>query len=379
MGLTRIWKIDRLFSETVWTATAQHKFLTIRMSTSNPIDVQDIFEGLDEDSYNENSNDIESLPEELPEECSLPFDQQIANIKAAYSDDVFRDCPLLPPYTLDEALDEVSAMRCPLLPPYTLDEVCAMEIKYSFSFPPLFRYYILNISRETSFTSRRSLIQPEMCRLRYRLEEQALEEHCKARGKQRFTRSDTWSHHTASHGYCGYDETIWFSGRLCAFVQLAEEMFYPHVRTLYERLVEADQSLEEGEREHIFFPTLGETLQKCHDIDFRTLSMRSNVLDDWFNHGFDVLEFVPELKEIRDVELPNELRVCCRDPVEAVGIILGHARIRRMVEELNGKARVIQRQYRLWRWRKNVLWNPDTDIGCLNLLVKARLSHVASV
>lgn len=331
------------------------------MSISDSIDVQDVPEDSGEEPSYDSYSDIESLPEEPPEGCSLPFDQQIANINAAYSDDAFRECPLLPPYTLDE--------------------VCAMEIKYSFSFPPLLRYYMVNISRETSFTSGRSLIQPERCDLWHRLGEQALEEHCKARGEQRFTRSDTWSHHTASHG-CGYDETIWFSGRLCGFVQLAEEMYDPHVRTLYERLVVANKNdcLEKGERGYVVPPTIEESLQKCRDVDFLTASEDPDVLDDWFDHEFDdVIEFVPELKEIRDVELPEELRRCRRETMEAVRIILGHTRIRRMVEDLNGKARVIQRQYRLWRWRKDVLWNPHTDTGRLNLLVRARLSHVTSV
>ncbi len=327
--------------------------------------MQDATEDVNEDlSYNGN---IESVPKvlPLPEECNVPFDQQIANIKAAYSDEAFRECPLLPPYTLDE--------------------VCAMEIKYSFSFPPLLRFYMLNISRETSFTSIRSLIQPV---------DQAFEE--------------TWLHHTAYSRTC--KETICFSGRLCGFVQIDyyndRMIVRTVVRTLYECLTRADSHIyhkrcqcqwcaldhsgEQAGLDCFVLPTLEETLQKFRDLgdlDFSTAAsaFKDDVCDKLpagTNFGF-FDEIVSEVKrrliEIQNVDFPNELRVCRREPDEAMRIILGHARIRRMVEELNGKARVIQRRYRLWKWRKDILWNPHTDIGRLNLLMRARLSHVACV
>ncbi len=34
----------------------------------------------------------------------------------------------------------------------------------------------------------------------------------------------------------------------------------------------------------------------------------------------------------------------------------------------------IQRQFRLWQFRKNVVWNPHTRIGGLNLLCNARIA-----
>lgn len=35
-------------------------------------------------------------------------------------------------------------------------------------------------------------------------------------------------------------------------------------------------------------------------------------------------------------------------------------------------AKKIQRQFRLWSWRKHCLWNPHTEIGRNNLLIKSR-------
>ena len=284
-------------------------------------------------------------------ECSLTFDQQTANIKAAYSEVAFRDCPLLPPYTLEE--------------------VTAMEIMYSFSFLPLSRYYILNISRESSFSS--CLIQPDTCRLWYRSEEQALEERRKA-GEQISTQFDRWSHYTG-HGY-GFDLT----GRISGFALLDRTCFEGFLKTIADgRRCQSWQTMVPNKWPFRAPPTLEETLKKCRDVNFSTEVLGSFNYSEWFDYEFDnIFELVPELSEIRNVELPEELRRCQRGTREAIRIILGHTRIRRMVEDLNGKARVIQRQYRLWRWRKVVLWNPHTDIGRLNLLVRARLSHVVS-
>ncbi len=270
----------------------------------------------------------------FPEGCSLPFDEQTKNLKAAYSDAAFE--------------------KHPLLPPYTLEEVCAMEVKYSFSFPPLLRFYILNISRETSFTNYRTLIQPMMC--------------C---GNQDVRRPDKWSCHIATHGdrFGVYDRIIWFSGDLRGFVQSRS-----NIRTLYEQMMMPDLCCSRQVSFHLVnrgcsavFPTLEETLEKCR------------CLDPGSSNCLPLTRCMKRVRpEIKDVELPEELKQCRRESMEAIGIILGHTRIRRMVEDLNGKARVIQRQYRLWRWRKDVLWNPHTDIGRLNLLVRARLSHVVS-
>jgi hypothetical protein len=33
----------------------------------------------------------------------------------------------------------------------------------------------------------------------------------------------------------------------------------------------------------------------------------------------------------------------------------------------------IQRAFRLWRWRKDVVWNPHKDPGSLNLTIEAKL------
>ena len=194
-----------------------------------------------------------------------------------------------------------------------------MEAKYSISFPPLLRYYIENISRETSFTFYRSLVQPRDYDLWYRVNEMTLDEHYEAKGKQRALEPPTWSCHVAQHG-CGYDETIWFSGRLRGFVQFAQDMCYPYIRTLYERMIESDPSDGSIESDDdVIFPTLEETLLMCRDVEF----------SETFRDG----QFGPELNEIKDIELPDELKVCRRGTVEAIKIILGHARIRRMVED----------------------------------------------
>ena len=199
--------------------------------------MQDGFDDSEDDQLYERPGDREPLPEE----CSLPFDEQIKNLKAAYSDPAFE--------------------KHPLLPPYSSEEISAMEAKYSISFPPLLRYYIENISRETSFTFYRSLVQPRDFDLWYRVNEMTLDEHYEAKGKQRALEPPTWYCHVAQHG-CGYDETIWFSGRLRGFVQFAEDMYYPHIRTLYERMIESDPSdgsIEKEDDDDVIFPTLEET------------------------------------------------------------------------------------------------------------------------
>ena len=277
----------------------------------------------------------------LPEECSLPFQQQIENIKAAYSDVVFKNHPLLPPYKLEE--------------------VYAMEDKYSFSFPPLLRFYILNISRETSFSTFRSLVQPEMCYPWYN----------KTRGDRGDKRTmGTWSCHVADNGR-EVGETIWFSGRLRGFVQFADDVDSPHMGTLYDRMILANPKDVAG-KHAVFFVTLEETLQKCGNA-VSTLKDDPDAWEDWFDEEFVPSEYIPELNEIKDAQLPDELKGYYRDSTESVCIILGHVRIRKIVEDcLNEKARMIQRQFRLWKWRKDVLWNPYTDIGRLNLMTKAR-------
>lgn len=253
--------------------------------------------------------------EPLPEECSLPFDEQIENLKAAYSDTAFE--------------------KYPPLPPYTSEEVSAMEAKYFISFPPLFRYYIENISRDTSFTFYRSLVQPEECGSRYKItkmkredycdfcefygsngepQSSGCEESCEAERNQGNGEPHTRSSHVADNG-CAYDETIRFSGRLCGYVQLAEEMYPPHIRTLYERLIDAnpDDGLIEGSYRDPG-PTLEETLLRCRDDEF------SKAIEEDFGE-------LGVLNEIKDVELPDELKVCRRETMEAVSIILGHTRI----------------------------------------------------
>ena len=37
-------------------------------------------------------------------------------------------------------------------------------------------------------------------------------------------------------------------------------------------------------------------------------------------------------------------------------------------------AKTIERRFRLWVWRKATVWNPNTHIGALNLLIHARLT-----
>ena len=39
--------------------------------------------------------------------------------------------------------------------------------------------------------------------------------------------------------------------------------------------------------------------------------------------------------------------------------------------EPDKKAALIQRAYRSWRWRKDVLWNPHTELGARRLALEA--------
>ncbi len=51
--------------------------------------------------------------------------------------------------------------------------------------------------------------------------------------------------------------------------------------------------------------------------------------------------------------------------------------IERCVHELKvavKAAETIQRRFRLWVWRKATVWNPNTHIGALNLLIHARVA-----
>jgi hypothetical protein len=245
--------------------------------------------------------------EPLPEECSLSFEEQTANLKAAYSDPAF-------------------AVH-PLLPPYTSEEVSAMETTYSISFPPLFRYYIENISRETSFTFYRCLVQPKECNpqphvfesvANFELREIPREVKIDGENKELLA----WSCHIAENG-CQYDETVWFVGRLRGCVQLSEEDHYPSLVTLYDRMMRIEP--RDGlikEKDRVQGQTLEETLLKCRDDE-----VSKSIEDDYGEPGL--------ISELKDIELPDELKVCRRNTMEAVSIILGHTRIRKMVESVH--------------------------------------------
>ena len=49
----------------------------------------------------------------------------------------------------------------PLLPPYNCLQVLAMEAEQGVTFPPLLRFYLLNISRQHALSARRTCILPE--------------------------------------------------------------------------------------------------------------------------------------------------------------------------------------------------------------------------
>ncbi len=226
----------------------------------------------------------------LPKECSLPFDEQIKNLKTRYSVAAFE--------------------KHPLLPPYTSEEVCAMEFKYLFTFPPLLRFYIENISRETSFTFYRSIVHPRDCK-----------PCC-------YCDCETWLSHESKNELT--KEQIWFSGRLRGYV---EKNISFTTTTLYERMMcvnPNDGWIDDGHTDRRSLPTIEDSLLKWQTCEDRYI-------------------FIPK-ELMQNVALPENLKKCRRDEYRAREIIKGHIKIQRIVEDFrvaSRAARVIQRRWKV--------------------------------
>lgn len=243
----------------------------------------------------------------LPRECSLPFDEQTKNLKARYSVAAFE--------------------KHPLLPPYTSEEVCAMEAKYSFTFPPLLRFYIENISRETSFTFYRSIVHPRDCKVHPR--------DCKG-----YKESNTWLSHESTNG-CTSDELIWFSGRLRGYVELKNGSF-SYTMTLYERMMRADpkDGWIGGNERRRSLPTIGDSLRKWQTFE--------DSLRKWQTCENGFMWNTPQV--MQNLELPENLKECRRDKYRAMEVIKGHIKIQRIVEYYrvaSRAARMIQRRWQI--------------------------------
>lgn len=258
-------------------------------------------------------------------------------------------------------------MPTPLAPPYALEEVIAMEIKYKFRFPPFVREYLLQISREFQG------------------------------GKYgRATVDFSFLAEHIIHIPCGHDGAsaqIELNGNFNGSV-----LVYGQPQPLQELLIVdrrcdlSNQSFGydsdgENEVENAIF-ALGGMLQTWRDgsgysgpvfddhIGWR-MAHPYNIQEHLFQVYTQYVNYYPQMDE-RGLKHMRPLSAAMRQhPITAdfgFFMLKHQKKVDELVEEcVEPLVRKIQRQFRLWSWRKRELWNPHTQIGHLNLLIQARI------
>ena len=243
--------------------------------------------------------------------------------------------------------------NAPLLPPYDGRELVALEVHYSFVFPPILRWYLLNISREVTFEDYRTVIAPYDCKIeRITARSRQAIVPRRRRGLGYVFEDDKWTEITSAVECTeNWRETIWLSGPNRGYVTVdhhgsldnliySSKITFTRCRTIFDRL------------SHPFVPTSEPP---------RTATLAS--INRWQLAVSAV-----------DTDLPDSLKTFpCSYNAQACDAAMTYSKIQNIVERLEPSAVKIQRAFRLWRWRKDVVWNPHTDAGSLNLAIQARL------
>ena len=198
----------------------------------------------------------------------------------------------------------------PLLPPLNWMQVYAFEAEHKIRFPPLLRAYFLSISRELALTYYRASILDIK----------------RFRGICYLPMSDG----------CHFSSDIILSGPMAGAV--------------------IDNVMEEWQ-----------TLFECHldvlqdSVPHATILRASQIRTPTLAHMLRG-RLSPELIRQADL-LPEHMQGRLRVYIESEDLSA------RLIAKLDSSARKIQAQFRLWRFRKNVVWNPYTDIGRLNMMI----------
>ena len=272
----------------------------------------------------------------MSDDCTLL--EQMEELRRVYKPEVFKSCPLLPPF---ERL-----------------EIEALEWHYRIQIPPILKFYLLNVSRELSFESGRSLVVPFDCDLDY----------CGYRAcrfgsnlQSYLAFSDVWTcHERALDINRFHTELIWLEGPHVGFVTQGFPMYedclanLPRKRTLFDRL-----------RTPALTPTMAFHKQPSWD-------MTSSIADEfakfrsrtgYINQHFSKFE-IPHEKQLVSLyqflnfgEIPSKLADMCRPPEMQpmpIAILFAHRRIELIVENFRPfwdflqrrAARLIQKKWR---------------------------------
>jgi hypothetical protein len=315
--------------------------------------------------------------------CKLSLEEQIADIESVYT----------------------SENREHMLPPYCPLQVSGMEVDGGFRFPPVLRHYLTNISRQLR-TFFPVLVQPfqysrqwpigvgpnEMSSYassgpgggvlfdadRNRLDEfhvTGCEKHI------------SWPHAINARDFCDC-HIIWLGGGLGGYVQYSSPEPRPIVNTLYAFLrwlaIRMDPSPSgHEERREVQRACLEDStlIDQQYDVEVGYDLDASSLVLAGFARFNDILHRYPlpirEMYESYGIpeRVPENLKNArCIGLCERLGfrIVKGDEDAWRCFQSLVPYVLRIQRQFRLWRWRKDVYWNPHTKVGRLGLEVQSR-------
>lgn len=246
--------------------------------------------------------------------------------------------------------------NAPLLPPYDGRELVAIEVHYSIVFPPIMRWYLLNISREVTFEHYRTIVAPYDCKVdRIAARARHTSEPLRRRGLGYVFENDKWTELTSAIEFTeNWRETIWLSGPNRGYVTIdhhgsldslvyGSKITYTRCRTIFDRL------------SHPFVCRSGPPMLG-----------RSTPLASITGGRKDTI-----VTAIRN--LPEPMKSWRVQGWQAYDVAMTQSKIQEICQHLDPFAGRIQRAFRLWKWRKNVVWNPHTDAGTLNLAIQAKL------
>ena len=336
--------------------------------------------------------------------------------------------------TLDEQKEQLlsaytHSKRCLLLPPYSRREVEAMESQHKFRFQPLLRFYMLEISREitqkgdcygydndTDFKA--TLIRPTD-RSRPPFQNYISE------AEWAMTRLPaSWPLYPPWPISCGQIPQVMGTRRLPVYLRRSRVdkwAMFSLSDTVDDTVSHLVLTRQKGEKDTLFTPvsefystynntgchlclsfartssSIFEYLITCGDY-LKKASINMKTSEGFYGHGV-TLHADADFPGSHPLECPT-LEIGCRyvlrqlhqeedvDIDDEVASLLpremGHfRRQQRYVEDeflpamraLRDCMRVvaatkIKAQFRLWKWRREVLWNPHTECGQLNLLIK---------
>lgn len=198
-----------------------------------------------------------------------------------------------------------------------------------------------------------------------------------------------WPHAIYAREFCGCGHVIWLRGGLAGYVQYStpEGEPRPIVNTLYAFLkwlaIRMDPSPSRSEdRREVQCACLEDSALIDTGEYLKCFSKASFLVEASFSR-FNVFlqEHYPLSikKEIDSYGIPERVPESLKD-ARCFGlweglsfrIVKGDEDASSCIQSLVPYVLRIQRHFRLWRWRKNVYWNPHTEIGQLGLEVQSR-------